>query len=104
MRRSLHVISMLIVLAALLSGCTSTAAPVATALPVPPIAPPTATVPPALPTAQPFALTSSAFEADSLIPARYSCHGANVSPPLAWRAPPAGTQSLALVLDDPDAV
>jgi len=108
MRRSLHVISVLIVLAALLSGCTSTAAPVATALPVPPIAPPTAlpvaTVPPALPTAQPFALTSSAFEADSLIPARYSCHGANVSPPLAWSAPPAGTQSLALVMEDPDAV
>ena len=95
---------MLIVLAVGLSSCSSAAAPVATAIPIPPTAPPAATVLPPLPTAQPFALTSPAFEADALIPARYSCHGANVSPPLAWSAPPAGTQSLALVMEDPDAV
>ena len=100
--------AMLMVLAAALGGCASTAAPAPTAIPIPPTAPPaappTATVPPPSPTAQPFALTSSAFAADALIPARYSCHGENLSPPLAWSAPPAGTQGLVLVLDDPDAV
>jgi Raf kinase inhibitor-like YbhB/YbcL family protein len=48
-------------------------------------------------------LTSASFEADSAIPAKYSCDGTDVSPALAWNEPPAGTQSLALVVDDPDA-
>ena len=47
-------------------------------------------------------LTSSSFEADSAIPAKYTCDGTNVSPALAWTEPPAGTQSFALVVDDPD--
>jgi Raf kinase inhibitor-like YbhB/YbcL family protein len=47
-------------------------------------------------------LTSSSFEADSALPAKYTCDGANVSPALAWNEPPAGTQSFALVVDDPD--
>jgi phosphatidylethanolamine-binding protein (PEBP) family uncharacterized protein len=29
-------------------------------------------------------LTSSAFESKGRIPARYTCDGADVSPPLAW--------------------
>ena len=49
-----------------------------------------------------FQLTSSSFAADSAIPAKYTCDGANVSPALAWTEPPAGTQSFALVVDDPD--
>jgi Raf kinase inhibitor-like YbhB/YbcL family protein len=32
-----------------------------------------------------------------------SCGGSNVSPPLAWSRPPAGTKSLALIVHDPDA-
>ena len=48
-------------------------------------------------------VTSSAFTAGGAIPARYTCKGDNVSPPLRWSAPPAGTQELALVVDDPDA-
>ncbi|MEP0870945.1 YbhB/YbcL family Raf kinase inhibitor-like protein [Trichocoleus desertorum AS-A10] len=48
-------------------------------------------------------LESSAFEADSLIPSQYTCDGANISPPLSWDAPPAETESLALIVDDPDA-
>jgi Raf kinase inhibitor-like YbhB/YbcL family protein len=48
-------------------------------------------------------LTSSAFSASQSIPERYSCKGADVSPPLAWDEPPAGTQSFALIIDDPDA-
>ncbi len=50
-----------------------------------------------------FELTSTAFAAGEPIPAKYTCDGVNVSPPLAWSDPPAGTQSLALIMDDPDA-
>lgn len=48
-------------------------------------------------------LESSAFEVDSFIPSKYTCDGANLSPPLSWDAPPAETESLALIVDDPDA-
>lgn len=48
-------------------------------------------------------LTSSAFESKGRVPARYTCDGANVSPPLVWTDPPVGTQSFALVCTDPDA-
>lgn len=51
----------------------------------------------------PFTLTSSSFAAGTPIPARHTCDGANVSPPLAWSGPPAGTKSFALIDDDPDA-
>ena len=47
-------------------------------------------------------LTSSSFAADSALPAKYTCEGADTSPALAWTEPPAGTQSFALVVDDPD--
>ena len=50
-----------------------------------------------------FALHSTAFAAGAPIPTRYSCEGADVSPPLAWAAPPPGTRSFALIVDDPDA-
>jgi hypothetical protein len=48
-------------------------------------------------------LTSPAFSPGGSIPAAYTCEGANRSPPLAWSGMPAGTQSLALIVDDPDA-
>jgi Raf kinase inhibitor-like YbhB/YbcL family protein len=48
-------------------------------------------------------ITSPAFEDGGEIPAKYSCDGENVNPPLAWEQVPAGTRSLALVLEDPDA-
>lgn len=50
-----------------------------------------------------FQLTSTAFEPDGAIPVKYACIGANISPALAWTDPPTGTQSFALVVDDPDA-
>jgi Raf kinase inhibitor-like YbhB/YbcL family protein len=48
-------------------------------------------------------LTSPSFEHEKEIPIRHTCEGADVSPPLAWSGLPAGTQSLALIVDDPDA-
>ena len=48
-------------------------------------------------------LTSDAFANGQSIPSKYSCKGKNISPALAWTEPPAGTQSLALIMDDPDA-
>ena len=50
-----------------------------------------------------FALTSSVFHEGDGIPMAYTCDGLNVSPPLTWSQPPAGTQSFALIADDPDA-
>ena len=50
-----------------------------------------------------FSLTSSAIQDGQAIPMEYTCDGANQAPPLAWGDPPAGTKSLALVVDDPDA-
>ncbi len=52
---------------------------------------------------QPFVLRSDAFEGGEPIPARHSCEGEDISPALAWTEPPESTQSLALVVDDPDA-
>lgn len=48
-------------------------------------------------------VTSLAFAAGAPIPARFTCKGENVSPPLAWSGAPAGTRSFALIVDDPDA-
>jgi len=48
-------------------------------------------------------ITSSAFQDGGLIPAKYTCDGADVSPPLQWDTVPEGTKSIALICDDPDA-
>lgn len=50
-----------------------------------------------------FALTSSSFLAGAPIPARHTCDGKDLSPPLAWSGAPAGVKSFALINDDPDA-
>ena len=51
----------------------------------------------------PLELTSDAFMNGQSIPAKYACTGKDISPALAWNEPPAGTQSFALIMDDPDA-
>jgi Raf kinase inhibitor-like YbhB/YbcL family protein len=48
-------------------------------------------------------ITSPAFAAGEAIPKVYSCQGEDRSPAVAWSEPPQGTQSLAMILDDPDA-
>ena len=50
-----------------------------------------------------LSITSDAFASGQSIPAKYSCIGRNISPPLAWNEPPTGTQSFTLIMDDPDA-
>lgn len=47
-------------------------------------------------------LTSPAFANNTPIPDKYTCKGEGVSPPLHVNSVPAGTQSLALVVQDPD--
>jgi Raf kinase inhibitor-like YbhB/YbcL family protein len=51
----------------------------------------------------PLTITSPAFAAGGSIPEEYTGEGRDASPPLAWAGVPAGTKSLALVVDDPDA-
>ena len=48
-------------------------------------------------------LSSPAFKPGAAMPSRYTCEGEDISPPLAWDGVPAGTKSLALIIDDPDA-
>jgi Raf kinase inhibitor-like YbhB/YbcL family protein len=62
-------------------------------------------VPPAhaVDSSKPLELQSSAFAPNGNIPSQYTCEGDDISPPLAWNGVPEGTQSFALVVDDPDA-
>ena len=48
-------------------------------------------------------ITSPAFEEGGLIPKKYTCDGSNVSPPLRWDSVPDGTESIAIICEDPDA-
>lgn len=48
-------------------------------------------------------ITSPAFENNQLIPAKYTCDGDDVNPPLTIEGVPEGTKTLALIIDDPDA-
>jgi Raf kinase inhibitor-like YbhB/YbcL family protein len=61
-------------------------------------------------TPQHFTLSSPAFTDDAMLPLKYAggvqcgsnSRGGNISPPLAWSNPPAGTKSFALMMIDPD--
>jgi len=48
-------------------------------------------------------ITSSVFKNKSVIPAKYTCDGEDVNPPLSVEGVPEGTESLVLIVDDPDA-
>jgi hypothetical protein len=50
-----------------------------------------------------FKLNSPAFRNEEDIPRRHTCEGEDLSPALDWVGVPEGTQSLALIVDDPDA-
>ena len=48
-------------------------------------------------------LTSPVIGHNEDIPARFTCDGDDVSPPLSWSGVPADAKSLVLIVDDPDA-
>lgn len=48
-------------------------------------------------------LTTAAFSSGGTIPKTFTCDGPDVSPPLKWKGAAGGTQSFALIMDDPDA-
>lgn len=50
-----------------------------------------------------LSLTSPAFDHNAAMPAHLTCDGEDRSPELRWAGLPEGTQSLALIVDDPDA-
>ena len=51
----------------------------------------------------PMALSSPAFADGDEIPVEHTCAGDGTSPALTWTEPPSGTESFALIMDDPDA-
>lgn len=53
-----------------------------------------------MPGAAAWRFGSRAIVSGQAIPARFTCQGAGISPPLSWAPAPAGTRSLALVLRD----
>jgi Raf kinase inhibitor-like YbhB/YbcL family protein len=67
------------------------------ASPAPTPSPPSAAPSPVL------RLTSGAFADGAAIPRRYTCDGADVSPPLAWTGVPSAATAIVLLVDDPDA-
>jgi Raf kinase inhibitor-like YbhB/YbcL family protein len=83
----------------LLSGCISPA-PSANSATIAPTQPAYQT-PPASPSG--LTIRVDALGAESLLPEVYTCKGASESPEVAWDGIPAGTKSLVLILDDPDA-
>ena len=50
-----------------------------------------------------LSVKTTSFPAGGTIPKKYTCDGADVSPAIEWSGAPAGTQSFALIADDPDA-
>jgi Raf kinase inhibitor-like YbhB/YbcL family protein len=51
----------------------------------------------------PLMINSTAFSNRGDIPAKYTCDGQDISPPLAWSGVPTNAKSLVLIVDDPDA-
>lgn len=50
-----------------------------------------------------LSVASPVFREGERIPAKYTCQGQDISPPLTWGESPKETQSFALIVDDPDA-
>jgi len=50
-----------------------------------------------------FSMSSTGFSNGADIPRKFTCDGQDISPELSWTDHPPGTQSLALIVDDPDA-
>jgi Raf kinase inhibitor-like YbhB/YbcL family protein len=57
---------------------------------------------PAPPFSTQLQISSPVFAANGSIPSKYTCDGPGMNPPLMFISIPAKTQSLALIVDDPD--
>lgn len=57
----------------------------------------------AAPAAMALTLSSPAFANHGSLPARFTCTGKGISPPLSWHGAPRGTRGYTLILTDPDA-
>lgn len=88
-------------------AATQAATPAATPVPSAAQAPTPITTPAPSPvqetTVPGFVLTSPSFTEGGEIPVKFTCDGDNLSPALHWVGAPAGTQSLALIVNDLDA-
>lgn len=96
------IISCILLFGLLAVGCS---APQQVSLP--PVQPVSGTSPspsaPAMPQAKEFTLHISGAVPGALLPIAYSCTGSSESPAISWENVPAGTKTLALIMDDPDA-
>ncbi|MBC2696962.1 MAG: YbhB/YbcL family Raf kinase inhibitor-like protein [ANME-2 cluster archaeon] len=50
-----------------------------------------------------ISISSDVFENGGMLSSEYTCDGSDVSPDLSWDTVPAGTQSIAMIVDDPNA-
>lgn len=115
MGKTISLICIVIGVGAVLTSCGGSSTPASistlpTYSPIPPAisatdtdVPPEPIHSPQPPTPSTLDFQSDAWGANDAIPQKYSCDGENISPPLSWGEPPAGTQSFLLVMDDPDA-
>ncbi|PSK82592.1 hypothetical protein CLV63_1424 [Murinocardiopsis flavida] len=55
-------------------------------------------------TSDDITVTSTMIREGEAIPARFTCKGEGVSPPLRWSGLPDETESLAIIVDDPESV
>ena len=97
-RRLIFTIFIIVIL--LLSGCISTAPPRVTSSTPAPVQPVDQTPSAA---SSDFTIRLDSLDAGSPLPDAYTCKGASESPEVSWDRIPAGTKSLVLILDDPDA-
>jgi hypothetical protein len=93
-RRSL-ILAVFIIVVVLAGGCTSSAP----SSPVSPVLSPASSTAPH----DAFTIRAASLTPGSALPDVYTCKGASESPEITWDGVPAGTKSLALILDDPDA-
>lgn len=95
---------------AVLAGASALACSSSDGRSLPPPRVPQTTTTPSAPVIQPsagdvdvFVLTSEAFQDGGQLPPRFTCHGAGISPSLAWSGTPLGAATLAIVVRDLDA-
>jgi Raf kinase inhibitor-like YbhB/YbcL family protein len=99
--RTLILVVALLSTALLITGCVEDKnAPSAT--PMAPL-PGSTTSPSAIPAELQIRLSSPEFANGALIPQRFTCDGTDINPALRIENVPAGTKTLALILEDPDA-